>query len=147
MIIGKANKTAVATLVERSSRHTPVVGLPGGCGAPSTARAVAAALSRQPETMVRTLTWDQGTETARRADIEESPGIEVYFCEPHPPWQRGTNEQTNGTLRRRLPNSTDLNIGAARLSVIEDRINNTPRKPHHWQSAQTIYNELCRDHQ
>ena len=74
-------------------------------------------------------------------------GIEVYFCDPHSPWQRPTNEQTNGILRRWLPKSTDLNISRARLSVVEDRINNMPRNLHNWDSAQTIYNELCRDHQ
>ena len=145
-IIGKANRSAVATLVERSSRHTLVVGLAGGYDAHSTARAVAAALARQPAAMLKTLTWDQGTETAKWADIEKSAGIEVYFCEPRSPWQRPTNEQTNAILRRRLPKGTDLNIGAARLSVIEDRINTMPRKLHNWNSAQTIYNDLCRDH-
>ena len=146
LIIGKANKTAVATLVERSSRHTLLAALPDGHDANSTARAVAAALSRQPETMVKTLTWDQGTEMARWAGIEESLGIQVYFCDPRSPWQRPTNEQTNGILRRWLPKGTDLNIGAARLAVIEDRINTMPRKLHNWDSAQTIYTALCRDH-
>ncbi len=146
LIIGKANKTAVATLVERSSRHTLVVGLPDGYDANSTAKAVAAALSRQPETMVRTLTWDQGTEMARWADIEKSLGIEVYFCDPRSPWQRPTNEQTNGILRRWLPKGTHLNIGAARLAIIEDRLNNMPRRLHRWNTAQTVYHALCRDH-
>lgn len=147
LIIGKHNRTAVATLVERSSRRTLVVPLGGGYDARSTARAVTAALGRQPAPMLKTLTWDQGTEMARWADIEESLGIEVYFCEPRSPWQRPTNEQTNGILRRWLPKGTDLDIGAARLSVIEDRINNMPRKLHNWNSAQTIYDQLCRDHQ
>ena len=147
LIIGKHNRTAVATLVERSSRHTLVVGLPGGYDARSTARAVTAALGRQPAPMFKTLTWDQGTEMARWAHIEESLGIEVYFCEPRSPWQRPTNEQTNGILRRWLPKGTDLDIGPARLSVIEDRINNMPRKLHRWNTAQTVYDDLCRDHQ
>ncbi len=146
LIIGKNNQTAVATLVERSSRCTLLVPLPGGYDAPSTARAVTAALARQPAPMLKTLTWDQGTEMARWADIEAALDIEVYFCEPRSPWQRGTNEQTNGILRRWLPKSTDLNIAKARLSIIEDRINNMPRKLHRWNSAQTIYNALCRDH-
>ncbi len=147
LVIGKNNQSAVATLVERSSRHTLLVPLPGGYDAPSTARAVAAALARQPAHMVRTLIWDQCTETARWADIEAALDSDVYFCEPRSPWQRPTNEQNNGILRRWLPKGTDLNIAKARPSVIEDRINNTPRKLHHWHSAQTIYNELCRDHQ
>ena len=147
LIIGKHNRTAVATLVERSSRHTLVVGLPGGYDARSTARAVTAALGRQPAPMLKTLTWDQGTEMARWAHIEKALGIEVYFCEPRSPWQRPTNEQTNGILRRWLPKGTDLDIGPARLAVIEDRINNMPRKLHRWNTAQTVYDHLCRDHQ
>ncbi|MDE0236701.1 MAG: IS30 family transposase [bacterium] len=146
LIIGKDNQSAVATLVERSSRHTLLAALPGGYDAQSTAQAVTRALARQPGGMLRTLTWDQGREMARWADIEKTLGIEVYFCDPRSPWQRATNEQNNGILRRWLPKGTDLNIGAARLSVIEDRINNMPRKLHRWTTAQTIYNELCRDH-
>ena len=146
LIIGKANRTAVATLVERASRHTLVVRLPGGYSAPATARAVTAALGRQPARMVRTLTWDQGREMARWADIEKALGIEVYFCEPRSPWQRPTNEQTNGLLRRWLPKSTDLNIGPVRLALIEDNLNTMPRKLHNWNSAQTVYDDLCRNH-
>jgi len=146
LVIGENNQSAVATLVERASRHTLVVALPGGYDAPSVAGAVTQALRRQPGCMLRTLTWDQGREMARWAEIEESLGIDVYFCDPHSPWQRGTNEQTNAILRRWLPKSTDLNIGAARLAVIEDRINNMPRKLHNWNSAQTVYDALCRDH-
>ncbi|WP_419925411.1 IS30 family transposase [Candidatus Poriferisocius sp.] len=97
--------------------------------------------------MVKTLTWDQGTEMTRWAHIENALGIEVYFCEPRSPWQRPTNERTNGILRRWLPKSTDPDIGTARLAVIEDRINNMPGKLHNWNSAQTIYNDHCRDHQ
>ena len=97
--------------------------------------------------MLKTLTWDQGTEMARWADIEKSLGIQVCFCEPRSPWQRPTNEQTNGILRRWPPKGTDLNIGAARLSVIEDRINNKPRKLHRRNTAQTVNDDLCRDHQ
>ena len=74
-------------------------------------RAITAALARQPARMVKTLAWDQGREMARWADIEKTLGIEVYFCEPRSPWQRPTNEQTNGLLRRWLPKSTDLDIG------------------------------------
>ena len=146
LIIGKANRTAVATLVERASRHTLVVPLPGGYDAQNTARAITAALARQPARMVRTLTWDQGREMARWADIEKTLGIEVYFCEPRSPWQRPTNEHTNGLLRRWLPKSTDLNIGPVRLALIEDNLNTMPRKLHNWNSAQTVYDDLCRNH-
>ena len=109
MIIGKSNRSAVATLVVRTSRQALTVALPGGYDAGSTAAAVTAALARQPRHLVRTLTWDQGREMARWAVIEDALGIDVYFCDPHSPWQRPTNEQTNGMLRRWLPKGTDLN--------------------------------------
>ena len=136
----------MATLVERASRHTLVVPLPDGYSAPATARAVTAALARQPAHMVKTLTWDQGREMARWADIEKNLAITVYFCEPRSPWQRPTNEQTNGLLRRWLPKSTDLNIGPVRLAVIEDHLNTMPRKLHNWNSAQTAYTALSCNH-
>ena len=146
MIIGKSNRSAVATLVVRTSRQALTVALPGGYDAGSTAAAVTAALARQPRHLVRTLTWDQGREMARWAVIEDALGIDVYFCDPHSPWQRPTNEQTNGMLRRWLPKGTDLNIGAARLAVIEDRLNTMPRKLHDWDSAHSVYTALCRNH-
>ena len=146
LVIGKANRSAVATLVERTSRHTLVVPLPDGYDASNTARALAAALARQPAHLLKTLTSDLGREMARWANIEQNTGIKVYFCEPRSPWQRPTNEQTNGLLRRRLPKGTDLNIGAVRLAVIADHLNTMPRKLHHWNSAQTVYTDLWRNH-
>ena len=170
LIIGKANRSAVATLVERTSRQTcracPVrvagvgvatlvertsrqtltVGLPHGYDAQSTAAAVTAALARQPRHLVRTLTWDQGREMARWADIEAALGIDVYFCDPHSPWQRPTNEHTNGLLRRWLPKGTDLNVGTVRLAVIEDHLNTMPRKLHDWHSAHSVYAAPSRNH-
>ena len=83
----------------------------------------------------------QGREMARWADIEKNLGITVYFCEPRSPWQRPTNEQTNGLLRRWFPKSTDLDIGAVRLAVIEDHLNTMPRRIHNWTSAQTAYTD------
>ncbi len=83
---------------------------------------------------------------ARWADIEATLGIEVYFSEPRSPWQRPTNEQTNGLLRRWLPKGTDLNVGAARLSIIEDCLNTMPRRLHRWDSAQSVHTALSRNH-
>ena len=110
LIVGAANRSAAATLVERVSRHTLVVPLPHGYKAPHVAQAVTAALGRQPAHLVRTLTWDQGREMARWADIEAALGIEVFFCDPHSPWQRPTNKHTNGLLRRWLPKGTPLDL-------------------------------------
>ena len=99
LIIGKNNRSAVATLVERSSRQTLTVALPHGYDAASTADAVTAALARQPRHLVKSLTWDQGREMARWQHIEDALGVKVYFCDPRSPWQRPTNEQTNCEYR------------------------------------------------
>ncbi len=130
LIIGANNKTAAAALVERTSHHALVVALPDGYRAPQVAEAVTAAPARQPAHLVRSLTWDQGRELARWADIETELGIDVYFCEPHSPWQRGTNEQTNALLRRRPPKGTPLDLNPLRLSIIEDSLNTMPRRLH-----------------
>ena len=146
LIVGAANRTAAATLVERVSRHTLVVPLPHGYKAPKVAQAVTDALGRQPARLVRTLTWDQGREMARRADVEAALGIEVFFCDPHSPWQRPSNEQANGLLRRWLPKGTPLDLSPLRLSIIEDNLNWMPRRLHHWRSAADIYTQLTRNH-
>ena len=145
LIIGADNRSAVATLVERLSRQTLTVALPDGYDAHRTADAVAGALSRQPRHMVKTLTWDQGREMARWQHVENATGAKVCFCEPRSPWQRPTNEQTNGLLRRWLPKGTDLNVGPVRLAIIEDRLNTMPRKLHDWDSAHSVYTALCRN--
>ncbi len=88
--------------------------------------AVTAALGRQPARLVRSLTWDQGREMARWADVEAALGIEVFFCEPRSPWQRPTNEHTNALLRRWLPKGTSLDIAQLRLAVIEDNSTTCP---------------------
>ncbi len=111
-------------------------------GAHQPARLGGAAARRLP----RTLTWDQGRELARRADIEAALGIDVYFCDPHSPWQRGSNEQTNGLLRRWLPKGTPLDISPLHLSVIEDNLNHMPRRLHNWTSAAHTYTRLSRNH-
>ena len=146
LIIGKNNRSAVATLVERSSRQTLTVALPHGYDAASTADAVTAALVRQPRHLVKSLTWDQGREMARWQHIEDALGVKVYFCDPRSPWQRPTNEQTNGLLRRWLPKGTDLNIGPVRLAIVEDHLNTMPRKLHDWHSAHSVYAELTCNH-
>ncbi|MDE0320364.1 MAG: IS30 family transposase [Acidimicrobiaceae bacterium] len=145
LIVGAANKTAAATLVERTSRHTLAVPLPHGCTA--VAAAVTAALARQPAALVRTLTRGQGRELARWTDIEAALGIEVYFREPHSPWQRPTNEQTNGLLRRWLPKGTPLDLNPQRLSLIEDNLNTMPRRLHNRTSAADTYTQLTHNHQ
>ena len=80
------------------------------------------------------------------ADIETALDVKVYFCDPRSPWQRPTNEQTNGLLRRWLPKSTDLNVGTVQLAIIEDNLNTMPRKLHDWHSAHSVYAALSRNH-
>jgi IS30 family transposase len=147
LIVGNANRNAAVTLAERTSRYAVTAALPDGYGAPQVAAAVAAALGCRPAGLVRTLTWDQGREMARWADAGAALGIEVFFCEPRSPWQRPTNEHTNGLLRRWLPKGTDLDIRQLRLGVIEDKLNHMPRRLHDWQSAADIYTQLTPNHQ
>ena len=85
-------------------------------------------------------------ELARCVDIEAALGIEAFFCEPRSPWQRPTNDHTNGLLRRWLPKGTSLDIGQLRLSVIEDNLNHLPRRLHNWTSAHDIYTQLTCNH-
>ena len=82
---------------------------------------------------------------ARWADIEDALDVKVYFCDPRSPWQRPTNEKTNGPLRRWLPKGADLNIGPVRLAIIEDLLNTMPRKLHDWHSAHSVYAALSRN--
>ena len=102
--------------------------------------------TRQPAHLLKTPAWDQGREMARWADIEAALAIDVYSCEPRSPWQRPSNEQTNGLLRRRPPKGADLDVGTARLSIIEDHLSTMPRNRHHWDSAQSVYTALSRNH-
>ena len=130
LIIGARNRTAVVTLTERVTRHTLLAALPNGYRAPHTAQAICDAFSRVPKPLQKTLTWDQGREMSEWCSVEQQTGLSVYFCDPRSPWQRPTNEHTNGMLRRWLPKSTNLNIGQIPLSIIEDNLNLMPRRLH-----------------
>ena len=87
------------------------------------------AITALPSSLARTITWDQGAEMAKHLEFTATPGIPIYFCDPHSPWQRGSNENTNGLLRQYLPKSTDLSIvSRADLAAIQDSLNGRPRK-------------------
>ena len=146
MIIGARNRTAVVTLTEPVTRHTLLAALPNGYRAPHTAQAISDAFSRVPKPLQKTLTWDQGREMSKWCSVEQQTGLSVYFCDPRSPWQRPTNEHTNGMLRRWLPKSTNLNIGQIPLSIIEDNLNLMPRRLHNWHSPHHLYNQLTSIH-
>jgi IS30 family transposase len=127
LIIGKNCKSAVGTLVERTTRYVLLLHLPDGRGAAGAEAAMRRAIATLPGELFRTLTWDQGKEMAYHADFTIATGIPVYFCDPHKPWQRGSNENTNGLLRQYLPEGTDLSVHTAEeLATITRSLNNRP---------------------
>ena len=128
LVVGKNNKSAVGTLVERTSRYMLLLHLPDGHDAARVDAAMRRAVTKLPGQFFRTITWDQGREMARHAAFTVDTGIQIYFCDPHSPWQRPTNENTNGILRQYLPKGTDLSpYSEADLERIARSINNRPR--------------------
>jgi len=133
LIVGAANGSAIGTLVERSTRFTMLLHLPGRRDAATVRDAIAAAMLTLPEHLRRSLTWDQGRELARHAEITMATGMPVYFCDPHSPWQRGSNENTSGLLRQYFPKATDLSIHPAEhLQTVAAELNARPRKTLNW---------------
>jgi IS30 family transposase len=130
LVMGSAaSNSAVATVVERMTGYLTLVHLPDGHTADAVADALTARLQEMPSWFASTLTWDNGKEMARHARITAQTGIQVYFADPHAPWQRGSNENLNGLLREYLPKGTDLRTcTAAQLQEIEDQLNDRPRK-------------------
>lgn len=128
LIIGGAQRSAIATLVERKARLTMLVPVRGGHSAQVVGDALIAAFAQLPAGLRRTLTWDQGNEMFHHARIEQATGLAIYFADPHSPWQRGTNENTNGLLRQYFPKGADLNdVTDERLTQVADELNNRPR--------------------
>jgi IS30 family transposase len=157
LIIG-LESSAIGTLVERSSRFTMLLHLPrmdghdgprakngpalAGHGALAVRDAIAAAITTLPEQLRRSLTWDQGTEMAAHAQLRIDTGLPVYFCDPHSPWQRGTNENTNGLLRQYFPKGTDLSRhGGEDLAAVAATLNSRPRKTLDWRTPAEVLNE------
>jgi IS30 family transposase len=136
LLMGAANKTAIGTLVERSTRFVMLLHLPGGDhGAQALRDAMVSKMAELPEFLLRTLTWDQGIEMASHAQIAEATGLEIYFCDPGSPWQRGSNENTNGLLRQYFPKGTDLSFyGPGLLDQVAAELNNRPRKTLNWRT-------------
>jgi IS30 family transposase len=129
LIIGKDCKSAVGTLVERTTRYVLLLHLPEGRDAHRVEQAMRQAITALPGELARSITWDQGIEMSYHAGFTIATGIPVYFCDPHAPWQRGSNENTNGLLRQYLPKGTDLSIhSAGELARIAASLNGRPRK-------------------
>ncbi len=130
LVIGKDCKSAVGTLVERTTRFVLLLlHLPRGRDAHLVEQAMRQAITTLPAELARSITWDQGKEMSYHADFTIATGIPVYFCDPHKPWQRGSNENTNGLLRQYLPKGTDLSVHSADdLARIARSLNGRPRK-------------------
>ena len=135
----------VATLVERSTRYLMLVGLPDGHRAEPVADALAAVITRLPRQLRRSLTWDQGNEMAEHARFTVDTGVAVYFCDPKSPWQRGSNENTNGLLRQYLPRHVSMrDYSQDDLDAIAAELNGRPRQTLGFKTPSEALNEALR---
>ncbi len=142
LIIGAYNRSAIVTVFDRASRHLWLAGFHDTHSAPETLAALVEILERIPEPLRRTLTWDQGREMASHHQLAELCGIDIYFAEPHSPWQRPTNENGNGLIRRYVGKGTNLaNYSPEDLRAIEHRINTMPRRSLRWSTAHDLYHQ------
>jgi transposase, IS30 family len=143
LIIGKAGRSAIATLVERKTRFAMLVGLPCGRSAESVRVALTESVQKLPEALRRTLTWDQGKEMAEHARFTVDSGVQVYFCDPSSPWQRGTNENTNGLLRQYFRKGDDLSgYSQDDLDRVADELNGRPRQTLEWMKPSEAFDQL-----
>jgi IS30 family transposase len=159
LIIG-LDSSAIGTLVERATRYTMLLHLPrmqghgiqprihngpalAGRGAEAVRDAIAATITTLPQQLRKSLTWDRGKEMAQHAQLRIDTGVEIYFADPHSPWQRGTNENTNGLLRQYFPKGTDLaRWNLDELDAVAATLNNRPRKTLGWKTPAESINEL-----
>ncbi len=143
IIIGKANKSAIGTLVERTTRYVMLLHLPNGASAEEVRLAMTKTIATLPRSLRRSLTTDQGMAFAEHARFTTDTGLQVYFCDPRSPWQRGSNENTNGLLRQYFPKGTDLSVhSAAKLTEVADSLNSRPRKTLNWMTPSEKFAEF-----
>ena len=143
LILGAGKLSSIGTLVERTSRYTLLLHLPHD-RSPETVRAeLARVIGTLPEHLRRSLTWDQGMEMAQHKQFTIETGISVYFCDARSPWQRGTNENTNGLLRQYFPKKTDLRVHSREhLERVAIELNGRPRRMHDWMTPSEVFAEL-----
>ncbi|WP_405702494.1 IS30 family transposase [Streptomyces sp. NBC_01383] len=135
LIIGKDNGSAIGTLVERSTRYVMLLHLPNGRGTEAVRDALVATAQTLPAHLKRSLTWDQGSEMGRHREFTLATDVPVYFCDPASPWQRGSNENTNGLLRQYFPTGTDLASHTREyLDAVAAELNGRPRKTLDWET-------------
>jgi len=140
LIVGKGGRSAIGTLVERSSRYVVLLHLPHGRTAERVRAALTRQLSRLPAELRRTLTWDQGKEMAEHVQFTIDTNIGVFFCDPHSPWQRGSNENSNGLLRQYFPRNADLSIYTRpELNRVARELNNRPRQTLGWMKPSEVF--------
>ncbi len=133
LILGKQGRSAIGTLVERATRYVALLRLPNAHGPLEVQEAMIAATKRLPQQLWKSLTWDQGIEMRNHAAISIATGLEIYFCDPGKPWQRGSNENTNGLFRQYFPRGSDLSQHSPEyLDFVADQMNRRPRKTLGW---------------
>jgi IS30 family transposase len=137
--------TAIGTLVERHSRFVMLFPLPNGHTAEAVRTALGDAIARLPDQLWRSLTWDQGKEMAEHATFTIDTGLQIYFCDPKSPWQRGSNENTNGLLRQYLPKKTDMTtLTQDQLDKIAHSLNTRPRQTLNFQTPSQVLAKALR---
>jgi transposase, IS30 family len=143
LILGAAGKSAIGTLVERATRFVMLLHLPDDHGALAVQEAIVAKMAQLPAILRKTLTWDQGIEMANHAAIAQATELDIYFCDPHSPWQRGSNENTNGLLRQYFAKGTDLSVFPADyLDYVAAQLNTRPRETLGWKKPAEVLDEL-----
>ncbi len=145
LIVGAGNQSFIVTLVERKTRFVMLAALPDGSGAEKARVALTKKILQFPEELRSTLTWDQGREMVQHARFTVDTKTRVYFCDPHSPWQRGSNENTNGLLRQYFPKSTDLSGYSQRqLDAVAAELNGRPRHTLNWDTPTEVMSALLR---
>jgi len=148
LIVGEDSGSAIGTLVERTTRFVMLLHLPADHGAEAVRDAIVAQINTLPVVLRRSLTWDQGIELTRHTEITFATDLQVYFCDPHSPWQRGTNENTNGLLRQYFPKGTDLAVhDVDHLEHIAAKLNGRPRKTLNFKTPAEVLARLLSDDQ